>query len=244
MAQLIGFGGDASSNLVSGVGTSSAVFTMPGNVGVKLESVVALIDNTAGSAATLTLTIRDPAGNVVAAHQLGDTIAAGDTGSATWALRLVDSGAGGIRFNRTNQGGFLTIRLGATESYNLQDRSGNNLIHYNEQGVLVVNVPVGGIWEVNRGGGSPVLSVDGTRALAIACSDWFLTANGTTTISLTGATSISTRDVAITTRVATWKLANAGNTFTVLDHSGNPIFRVDESGDLHGKTGKALTFDL
>lgn len=37
---------------------------------------------------------------------------------------------------------------------------------------------------------------------------------------------------------------SAGESFTVLDSSGNPIFRVDEDGDLHGKTGKALTFDL
>jgi hypothetical protein len=31
---------------------------------------------------------------------------------------------------------------------------------------------------------------------------------------------------------------------TVFDNAGNPIFRVDEDGDLHGLTGKALTFDL
>lgn len=42
----------------------------------------------------------------------------------------------------------------------------------------------------------------------------------------------------------TIKLQGTGKTLTVLDHSGNPIFRVDEDADLHGKTGKALTFDL
>lgn len=36
----------------------------------------------------------------------------------------------------------------------------------------------------------------------------------------------------------------AGKTFTVIDSGSNPLFRVDEDGDLHGKTGKALTFDL
>ncbi len=35
-----------------------------------------------------------------------------------------------------------------------------------------------------------------------------------------------------------------GATLDVTDHNNNPIFRVDEDGDLHGKTGKALTFDL
>lgn len=37
---------------------------------------------------------------------------------------------------------------------------------------------------------------------------------------------------------------HTGATLTVVDHVGNPLFRVDEDGDLHGKTGKALTFDL
>lgn len=36
----------------------------------------------------------------------------------------------------------------------------------------------------------------------------------------------------------------AGQGFRVLDHLGNVIFQVDEDGDLHGKTGKTLTFDL
>lgn len=36
----------------------------------------------------------------------------------------------------------------------------------------------------------------------------------------------------------------AGQTVDVMDHLNSPIFRVDEDGDLHGKTGKTLTFDL
>ncbi len=35
-----------------------------------------------------------------------------------------------------------------------------------------------------------------------------------------------------------------GKTLTVLDNANQPIFRVDENGDLHGKTGHALVFDL
>lgn len=34
-----------------------------------------------------------------------------------------------------------------------------------------------------------------------------------------------------------------GQGFRVLDHQGAPIFVVDEDGDLHGKTGKTITFD-
>jgi hypothetical protein len=36
----------------------------------------------------------------------------------------------------------------------------------------------------------------------------------------------------------------AGVSLWVQDRNGNPIFKVDENGDLHGKTGKALVFDL
>ncbi len=36
----------------------------------------------------------------------------------------------------------------------------------------------------------------------------------------------------------------AGGKLEVQDHNGNPIFRVDEDGDLHGLTGKSLVFDL
>src|SRR5207247_1705931 len=35
-----------------------------------------------------------------------------------------------------------------------------------------------------------------------------------------------------------------GKTLEVQDHLGSPIFRVNENGDLQGKTGKALTFNL
>lgn len=41
----------------------------------------------------------------------------------------------------------------------------------------------------------------------------------------------------------TIKLENTAN-LEVQDSGGNPIFRVDQDGDLHGLTGKALTFDL
>jgi hypothetical protein len=40
------------------------------------------------------------------------------------------------------------------------------------------------------------------------------------------------------------QLGTAGKSLTVLDHTGAPIFRVNEDGSLQGKTGKALTFNL
>jgi hypothetical protein len=35
-----------------------------------------------------------------------------------------------------------------------------------------------------------------------------------------------------------------GSSFTFFDHLGNPVFRINEDGSLHGKTGKTLVFDL
>lgn len=36
----------------------------------------------------------------------------------------------------------------------------------------------------------------------------------------------------------------SGGVFEVVDGNGQALFRVDSDGDLHGLTGKALTFDL
>lgn len=96
MAKLLDFGGSVDSNLVQGLGTNSVTFTMPGNVGLAVESVLATINNTAGGVTTAKLTIRDQSGEVIATKPQRDTIPAGDTGTATWALRLGDDGASGV----------------------------------------------------------------------------------------------------------------------------------------------------
>ncbi len=36
----------------------------------------------------------------------------------------------------------------------------------------------------------------------------------------------------------------AGGSFTFYNSTGAPIFRINEDGSLHGKTGKTLIFDL
>jgi hypothetical protein len=57
-------------------------------------------------------------------------------------------------------------------------------------------------------------------------------------INLTAGGNINIQGADVSVRVS------LGHSFTVKDSSGAPIFRVDEDGDLHGKSGKALTFDL
>lgn len=90
MANLADKSGDAYSNIVQGTGTATATFVMPGTVPLAVSSVVATVDNTAGGDTRATLVIRDQAGEVIATKRQGAVIPAGDTGTATWALRLDD----------------------------------------------------------------------------------------------------------------------------------------------------------
>lgn len=66
----------------------SATFQIPADVVPFVDSIYAEIDNTAGSDTTPTLEIRGPNGDTVAAVPQDDVVPGGDTGRATWALRL------------------------------------------------------------------------------------------------------------------------------------------------------------
>ena len=81
---------DVGSNLVQGTGTNSLTFTMPGNIRLDVESVVATVNNAAGGDTTAEIVIRDQAGTVIATNAQSEVIPAGDTGTATFALRVVD----------------------------------------------------------------------------------------------------------------------------------------------------------
>jgi hypothetical protein len=96
MALLADQSGDVNSNLTTGTGTESATYTVPGNVPVKVESVVATITNGSASAVTPEVTIRDQSGVVIARKAQRVTIPAGDTGTATFALRLDDDEAAAV----------------------------------------------------------------------------------------------------------------------------------------------------
>lgn len=97
MALLADKSGDAYSNIVNGT-ASSITFTVPRDVVLAVESVAATVDNGAAtSAAALTATIKDSSGEVIAKVPLTSKIPAGNDGTATWALRLADSGSGQAR---------------------------------------------------------------------------------------------------------------------------------------------------
>lgn len=94
MTALADLGVDAGSNIVRGNGTSSLTFDIPNTPSVVVQSVVATVNNTAGGATTATLTVRDQSGQVIARKRQSETIDAGASGTATFALRLDDDGTG------------------------------------------------------------------------------------------------------------------------------------------------------
>ncbi len=277
MARLIDFGGEVNSNLVQGLGTNSATFTMPGNIGLAVESVLATINNSAGGVATATLTVRDQSGEVIAKKRLGDTIPAADTGTATWALRLTDNDGGasvsGIQFDVVNVGDWLYIEttnalgirvfadLGsillaaANSALELLEAGGMNLTGTGPLGVTAdsAGFTLNSNFAVASANGNASLqfpngSVNSTMLNGrFDASSFFriFTGDDCAFYSTNGPADHFAGSVghSISPTEYTVQLV-AGTTLTVRNHLGNPIFRVDEDGDLHGLTGKSLVFDL
>lgn len=78
--------------IVPGDGTATLQYVLPKIVGFEVQSVYAEIDATAGNSQP-TLTVYDQAGVVIARKRQSESIDVAAPGSATWALRLADSGA-------------------------------------------------------------------------------------------------------------------------------------------------------
>src|SRR6266536_4541159 len=87
-----------------GSGAQTASYQLPPGLFQYIESVLVQVDNTAGGDARPTLQVQTVNGVVMAAKRQGESIPAGDTGTATWALRLTDEGGGG--------GGGFTVEQG------------------------------------------------------------------------------------------------------------------------------------
>lgn len=223
MANVPDIGGDAGSNIVQGAGTSSRTYTLPSNVGQTVESVVATINNAAGGEQTVTMTIQDSSGEVIATRVQPDTIPAGDTGTATFALRLADDLGGAIRFRKVNTGQWLEVKT-TGEGGDFGSGWGITLIAQSKGIVLDAT----GLSFFSDNGGDTIFDLSG---------DLTETVDGTANFTYNSGAFIS-YGADTTIQIV------SGTSLTVVDESFNPIFRVDEDGDLHGKTGKALTFDL
>lgn len=92
---------------VPGDGTNTLSVTLPPGVTLDVQAVLANID-AAGAGDTLAeLTIAEQAGVVIATKRQGEPIPAGDTGTATWALRLDDEAVASKPLVTTD--GFATV---------------------------------------------------------------------------------------------------------------------------------------
>jgi hypothetical protein len=119
---------------VPGNGTNTLSWTVPGD-GMDVETVYASVDATgAGGAVTAEITIADQSGVVIARKTQGSTIAAGGTGSATWALRLDDDstaggGGGGITLI-TSTDGSITVTTPAGPTTDLSTNPPPTAVEY------------------------------------------------------------------------------------------------------------------
>ena len=260
----------AGSNLTQGQGTNSLTFTLPNAPQYVVQSVVATVDNSAGGATTATLTYADTSGVVIAKRRQGETITAGATTTATWALRLAGSDGDGIRFDRDNVGGSLQVETTGAGGVEVDVHNGASFttvldgpaggfyvyapfVYYDVGGghyrllntdlfdvqatAVSLSVGVGGVTTGTAGqiaDTADSVTVDVSTSEAHTVVGSFIVNAGD--IELDGLTTVHGGNFEVT-------IPNGGAT-TFFDHNANPIFRIDENGDLHGKTGKSLVFDL
>lgn len=265
MALEQGAGGVAGSNIVPGLGTQTATFTMPSNVRMSIESVVASVASVSASAAYPKLTIRDPSGKLVATVTQARSIPAGDVGNATWALRLAGEGElSGIYFDTFNVGGGFSLEttttFGPPYPYDISFTSAGNIDlttadEFNVNGFFGTDMNVTMGQDINLAAQRDVNLGAQRDVNATAAEDggWLTGGDGTTfsTLSLRaaqagafGSQEVLGRDIDLAPSEALTVSLNAGQKLEVRDSGGNPIFRVNEDGSLQGKTGKALTFNL
>lgn len=225
-------GPDRQTRVIGGNGSDTLSYVLPAGLFQYIEAILVNVDASgAGAAVRPELSIATENGAVIATQRQGDAIPVADSGSATFALRLADNG-GQIRFNRHNQGGFLDIETtGQGGSLN----AGVAFTVGADGFEIIVTDAVTGDFHVV----APFFDFDANNGIfRFHDSSLFdVSADDITLFSGDALLALGvTGEVTIT--------LGAGQPFTVQNSSGNPIFRVDEDGDLHGKTGKALVFDL
>jgi hypothetical protein len=258
VADLADKSGSVYSNIVNN-NDDSVTFTVPNVPVLGVESVVATVDNSAaGSAATLTITIRDQDGQVIAQKAMPTTIPAADTGVATFAVGLDDAGASatgtGIQFDTDPQAGdWLYV-----------ETTGSNPATAHGVDVLAsadINLESsGGRIDLTAIGDDATIA-SAFRTHVTGVTDVFLAADSITatatfnSIDATGTGAQSVIDAEDSgeggglhcqkTKVFVKQIgSNAAWVFQVQDALGNVLFQVDHDGSLHGKTGKSLVFDL
>lgn len=199
-----------------------------------LLAVKASFDGSGAATAFIpTVRVLSDSGQEVGTFPANDQVAAGGSADATFAPFL-RTATGVIKFGIDNFGTWLHI---------FTEHAFGIILEADGVGGILLNAA--GLTKIDADGG---FQLAGT-GLALLESDSFIsnadsweirTQAGGTAIESTGPITVDTSGGSdqITLRVP------VGASVEVQDHAQNPIFRVDEDGDLHGKTGKALVFDL
>lgn len=89
--------------VLPGSGAQTASYVLPPGLLQYVQSVLVEVDATAAGDVRPTLRVKEQTGVVIATKRPPEPIPSGDTGTATWALRLVDD-SGGIRVITSNNG--------------------------------------------------------------------------------------------------------------------------------------------
>lgn len=133
--------------------------------------------------------------------------------------RFTDSGA--IKFDFDNQGGYLEVTT-------------NDSFNYSGVG------DVGILFDDQSGEGIILDLHDGSiiGRIAIAPASIVIRHNEVISLQISGGAFLSLDEGSVGIDLTT------GGAFEVRDNGGNPIFRVDEDGDVHIKAGKTITADL
>lgn len=147
---------------------------------------------------------------------LGDVVLSGSSS-------MLLTSAGTLDIKSTSGGGIL-MRSDGGGGMQIYEAGGGLLIDETGGGIIITETTGGVFINVSSGG------------FAVQCGDGVELRGGPDG----GGDGVILRGVAADVRV---KLPS-GKRLYVTNASGGAIFQVDEDGDLHGKTGKALTFDL
>lgn len=173
------------------------------------------------------------AGEEVGTFPASDTVAAGGSAAVTFAPFLSGEG-GGIKFGVDNLGTWLHIFTDNIFGIIIEDDGGGGIL-----------LAAAGLTKIIADGG---FQLDCTGLALLEAGSFISNADSWEIRTQAAGTALeSTGPITIETTGGSDKITlrvPVGASVEVQDHAQNPIFRVDEDGDLHGKTGKALVFDL
>lgn len=214
---------------------------------VDVQSVFASFNGAAASGDWRpALTIRSQNGTILSRTFPDDTLTTGDTADVTYAPFLGRGAAaagGGIQFDTDPQEGgslvatttvggitltaaqfFLLSSIGASIIMEALDTDGDISL---EAGSDITLRADDGRIDLDAFGSAAGIELDSRGSAGISFR-----------IRSTGQLFVKDAGGNVVLRI------DQDGTFNVFDDTGQPTFRADADGDLHGKTGKALTFDL